>query len=87
MPLNSNSVADDYNNWVYGHVVLKPANENIKTTLKLVKAMLKLADEGDEHREDPGCGILYGIMRDAGYKIKKAAEAEIEVHKKKGTWF
>ncbi len=48
--------------------------------------MLKLADDGDTHREDIGCGILYGILRDAGYKIKKAAEEEREAHVKKGTW-
>jgi hypothetical protein len=65
---------------------LKPANENIKRTLRLVKAMLELADNGDAQREDVGCGVLYGIIRDAGYKIKKRAEAEKAVHIKKGDW-
>lgn len=65
---------------------MKPADENIKRTLRLVRDMLKLADEGDEHREDAGCGILYGIVRDAGYKIKKAAEAEKKAHIRKGRW-
>lgn len=65
---------------------MKATNENIKKTLELVKAMLKLADEGDAHREDPGCGVLYGIIRDAGYKIKKTAEAEKAAHIKKGDW-
>ncbi|MCF8110724.1 MAG: hypothetical protein K9J85_04465 [Desulfobacteraceae bacterium] len=65
---------------------MKPANENIKKTLRLVRVMLKLADEGDAHREDVGCGVLYGILRDAGYKIKKTAEAEKQAHIKKGRW-
>ena len=69
-----------------GFLVLKPANENIKRTLMLVKEMLELADDGDARREDVGCGVLYGILRDAGYKIKKAAEAEKASHMKKGEW-
>ncbi len=65
---------------------MKPANENIKRTLKLVKAMLELADAGDAHREDAGCGVLYGIIRDAGYKIRKQAETEKAAHVKNGDW-
>lgn len=65
---------------------MKPADENIKRTLRLVKAMLDLADAGDSHREDVGCGVLYGIIRDAGYKIRKRAEAEKAAHIKKGDW-
>jgi hypothetical protein len=38
--------------------------------------MIKLADDGDDDREDTGCGILYGMLRDSGYKIKQLAEAE-----------
>ena len=51
-----------------------------------MRAMILLADKGDELREDVGCGILYGILRDAAYKIKKAAEAEKAAHVKKGDW-
>ena len=38
--------------------------------------MIDLADQGDTHREDNGCGILYGILRDSAYKLKKLAEEE-----------
>jgi hypothetical protein len=48
--------------------------------------MLALADRGDAEREDVGCGILYGILRDAAYKIRKAAEAERQNHMEKGWW-
>jgi len=65
---------------------LKPANENIKRTMELVKAMLELADDGDAEREDAGCGVLYGVIRDAGYKIRKRAEAEKAAHMQKGNW-
>ena len=48
--------------------------------------MLELADQGDDAREDPGCGVLYGIVRDSAYKIKQTAEAERVTHIKKGWW-
>ncbi len=65
---------------------MKQSNENIKTTLLLVKRMIALAEKGDAEREDVGCGILYGIVRDAAYKIKKVAESEKDVHIRKGKW-
>ena len=48
--------------------------------------MLGLADEGDGVREDTGCGVLYGIIRDSAFKIKKLAETERDNHIKKGWW-
>ena len=48
--------------------------------------MIQLAEIGDIEREDTGCGILYGILRDSAYKIKKLAEEERDAHKKKGWW-
>ena len=45
--------------------------------------MIQLANMGDAQREDTGCGILYGIVRDAAYKIKKLAEKEKHNHSKK----
>ncbi len=63
---------------------MRSCDENIKKTLELVENMLDLADEGDAVREDPGCGVLYGVLRDSAYKIRKLAEAEREAHIKKG---
>ncbi|MBE9580271.1 MAG: hypothetical protein IMF18_01470 [Proteobacteria bacterium] len=65
---------------------MKPCDESIKKTLKLVEDMLGLADEGDAVREDTGCGVLYGVIRDSAYKIKKLAETERDAHIKKGWW-
>jgi hypothetical protein len=48
--------------------------------------MIKLADKGDRDREDTGCGILYGVLRDSAYKLKKLAEQEKENHVRKGWW-
>ncbi|MBE9572176.1 MAG: hypothetical protein IMF11_16225 [Proteobacteria bacterium] len=65
---------------------MKPCDKSIKKTLEVVKAMLEVADQGDAVREDTGCGVLYGVVRDSAYRIKKLAEAEKEAHIKKGWW-
>lgn len=65
---------------------MKPCNEIIKTTLHLTEMMLELADLGDGARQDVGCGVLYGFIRDAAYKIRKLAQQEKEEHIRKGIW-
>ena len=65
---------------------MKPCNNNIKKTLNLVDEMIRIADMGDIEREDNGCGILYGVLRDSAYKVKKLAEQEKEKHIEKGWW-
>lgn len=65
---------------------MKPCDKSIRKTLEMVKAMLDVADQGDAVREDTGCGVLYGVVRDAAYRIKKLAESEKEAHIKKGWW-
>ena len=52
---------------------MKPCDKNIQKTLSLTENMIDLAEKGDIDREDTGCGILYGVMRDSAYKIKKLA--------------
>ena len=65
---------------------MRPCDRNIKSTLKLTEFMIKLAGRGDADREDVGCGILYGIILDSAYKIKKLAEKEKDAHIQKGWW-
>jgi len=64
----------------------KSFDENIKNTLKLANKMICLAEEGNEDIVDNGCGILYGVLLDSAYKIRKIAEIEKETHIKKGWW-
>jgi hypothetical protein len=65
---------------------VRPCNHNIKETLNLVNEMIRVADKGDIDREDNGCGILYGVLRDSAYKLKKLAEQEKLKHIEKGWW-
>ncbi len=65
---------------------MKQCDRTIKETIKLVEKMLSLAERGEQVMEDNGCAILYGVLRDSGYKIKKLAEQEKQAHIKKGWW-
>ncbi len=65
---------------------MKKCDHNILKTLELVEVMVKLANTGDIDREDSGCGVLYGVMLDSAFKIKKLAEEERDKHVRKG-WF
>jgi hypothetical protein len=65
---------------------MKTCNEVLRKTIQLADQMAEIADMGDAAREDVGCGVLYGLLRDSAYKIRKMAEEEIEAHIKKGLW-
>jgi hypothetical protein len=65
---------------------LKKCNDNIEKAIKEAIKLLELADEGDEAREDDGCGVLFGTVRDCAYSIKTSAETEKEKHIKTGRW-
>lgn len=65
---------------------MKPCDHNIKRTIELTQEMIRLADQGDMDREDAGCGILYGMLRDSAYKLWRMAEEEKKRHQAKGWW-
>ncbi len=65
---------------------VRPCDQNLKQAILLAQSMIELADRGDGDREDTGCGILYGVLRDSGYKIKRLAEDEKLKHMAKGWW-
>lgn len=65
---------------------MRPCDEIIRKTLELVSLMTEIADEGDMVREDSSCGVLYGVLRDSAFKIKRLAEQERDAHIRKGWW-
>jgi hypothetical protein len=65
---------------------LKPCDRNILRILDLAEEMIALADQGDADREDVGCGVLYGVLRDTAYKLKRMATEEKRSHQEKGWW-
>lgn len=64
----------------------KPCDRNILRTIRLTREMIRLADQGDADREDTGCGVLYGILRDSAYKLWRLAEEEKKRHLEKRWW-
>lgn len=64
----------------------KECDRNIQKTIELADAMILLARQGNEAREDSSCGVLYGTLLDAGFKLKQLAAKEKEAHKNKGEW-
>ena len=69
-----------------GRNAVRPCNLHIAKTLQLTEEMIHLADQGEADREDNGCGILYGILRDSAFKLRKLAETEKQNHIRKGWW-
>ncbi len=61
-------------------------NENLLRLKRLTNEMLALADEGDAQRNDPSCGIIYGILRDSAYRLRRLAEEECDKHRLAGKW-
>ena len=44
--------------------------------LEIANSLLGLANNEDALRDDAGCSILFGVMRDCAYKIRRQAERE-----------
>jgi hypothetical protein len=55
-------------------------DNTLKKIVNLCYEMLELADHGDKFRLDDGCGVVFGTLRDAAYKIRRLAEKEISLH-------
>ena len=83
----SASMANDYTARILKVIIMnKCCNENLSKALELADSLLVLADAGDRLREDVGCGVLFGSIRDSAYKIRALAETEIAEHKSRGSW-
>ncbi len=65
---------------------MKAFNENLMSLIGLTREMLALADEGDRDRIDDSCGIIYGILRDSAYRLRKIAKEECQQHVDVGFW-
>jgi hypothetical protein len=78
VPLNYDSLGESS--------LVKACDKHIIQTIEITEEMIELANRGDENREDTGCGILYGVLRDSAYKLRRLAVKEKEAHIRKGKW-
>ena len=53
---------------------------NLEQIRRLCQQLLELADAGDRVREDVGCGVVYGHVRDCAYKLLRLTERELGEH-------
>lgn len=60
--------------------------KNILLVIDVCRELLLCADKGDIERNDESCGVLFGIARDAAYRIIDLAEKERTRHLRAGTW-
>ena len=58
-------------------------DNNLRNVIYLCNEMLEHADHGDRFREDAGCGVVYGTLRDVAYKIRQLAQEELSQHRRK----
>jgi len=61
-------------------------NKNIVAALDLAMRMVVLAEKGKAESSDNGCAVLFGVLRDCAYKIRKEAERERKAHQAIGNW-
>jgi hypothetical protein len=61
-------------------------NKHILEALDLSKKMIILADEGEASATDDSCVVLYGIVRDCAYRIRRQAEEERKKHLANDAW-
>ncbi len=64
----------------------KKCDKNIARTIDMANEMIDMARQGYDNHEDPGCGVLYGILLDSGYRILDLALKEKQAHIQKGWW-
>lgn len=65
---------------------MTPVNENLLKVLRLTQEMIDLADTGDQFRDDYGCGVIYGTLRDSAFKLRRMVEEERLHHIEVGIW-
>lgn len=61
------------------------SDRHLMEALRIAQDLIALADQGEADSEDDGCRILYGLMRDCGYRLRREALRERDAHGQDGT--
>lgn len=64
---------------------MRNCDRHIEEAIELARQLTILADEGEADAEDDSCMLLYCIVRDCAYKIRKQALQERENHARAGS--
>lgn len=60
-----------------------PTDEPLHRLVRLCGEMRRLANQGEEAREDRGCSIVFARVRDAAHDLRRLAEQELAAHRVK----
>ncbi len=52
--------------------------KNLNKVKELCYEMLEIADYCDKYRSDDGSGVVFGMLRDSAYKIRRVTEKQLE---------
>ncbi len=63
-------------------VLLTNEREYLLEVLRLADKMMEISRRGTRFASDNGCLILYGVIRDCAFKIRKIAQEELMIHSK-----
>lgn len=55
-------------------------DRNLDRTLNMAQRLIDLSEQGEATSSDDGCMLLYGVVRDCGYRIRTQAAREKETH-------
>lgn len=65
---------------------MQEQNGNIAKSMAIARDLIGFAEQGQAASNDDGCLLLYGLVRDCGYKIMSQAERERQEHRSRGVW-
>ncbi len=62
-----------------GNVMSNDCMQQFLAALELAEEMIRMADRVvDTIGDDDGCLVVYGVIKDCAYKIKKVAQRELQ---------
>jgi hypothetical protein len=61
------------------------SDRNLDRTLSMAQRLIDLSDQGEANSCDDGCALLYGVVRDCGYRIRAHAVREKDTHDRRNT--
>ena len=58
-------------------------NEYISEAMKMAQRIMRMANCGELLTSNDECGVLFGVLRDCAYKIRKQATRDSQIQKEK----
>jgi hypothetical protein len=52
--------------------------QQLLAALELAEEMIQMTDRVENVYDDDGCLVVYSVIKDCAYKIKKAAQRELQ---------